>query len=98
MTSRPRQTVSVPLAMSPSLCHFVSMPHTLISAITIFIFCLPFPNQPKIKKIFSLHSRLRNSLKNNLIDKFEILFHPIDPKFFFVKSIHKAGIRKRRPL
>ena len=47
----------------------------------------------KIQKI-SLHSRLRNSLKNRLIDKFEILIHSIDPKLSFVKSLKIAGFLK----
>ena len=42
----------------------------------------------------SLHSRLCNSLKNCLIDKFEILIHSIDPKLFFEKSLKIAGFLK----
>ena len=42
----------------------------------------------------SLHSRLCNSLKNCLIDKFEILIHSIDPKLFFVKSLQKDSMIK----
>ena len=46
----------------------------------------------------SLHSRLCNSLKNRLIDKFEILIHSIDPKLFFVKSLPERCYDKRRHL
>ena len=51
----------------------------------------------KILKL-SLHSRLCNSLKNHLIDKFEILIHSIDPKLFFVKSLPERCYDKRRHL
>ena len=53
---------------------------------------------PTKNQNISLHSRLRNSLKNRLIEKFEILIISIDLKVFFVKSLQTAGLYKRVPL
>ena len=97
ITSKSGEIVSVSLVTSPSLCHFVSRP-TFWSLLAVFIFCLPLIAQPTKNQNISLHSKLRYSLKNHLIDKFERLIHSIDPKLFFVKSLHKAGIRKRGTL
>ena len=85
MTSRPRKNVSMPLATFPSLSHFVSTPRILISACCFYIF-LTLNGWTNQKSKYNLHSRLRNSFKNHLINKFEILIHF---KFFFVKSLHK---------
>ena len=68
------------------------MPRILIST-CCFIFCL---SEPTKHQNISRHSRLRNSLKNHIINKFEILIRSIDPKLsFFVKSLHIAGMGKR---
>ena len=90
------QTVSIPFATSSSLRHFVSTPRILNSA-CCFIFCSRFMAYPTKNENMSLYSRLCNNLKNRLIDKLKIFIHSVDPKFFFVKSLHKASVRKRRP-
>ena len=77
MTSRPRKTVSVPLALCRSLGHFVSTPHILIFACRFLYF---------VYLLWLNQSRLRNSLKNRSIDKFELLIHLIDPNLFFCKK------------
>ena len=63
------ETVSMPLTTSPGLRHFVYMPN-ILSPLAIFSFCLPFMALPNKNQNISLYSRLLNSLKNCLINKF----------------------------
>ena len=77
--------------LSPSHCNVTKPPAILSphpafwSLLVIFIFCLVLLASPKKYQNISLHSKLCHSLKNNLINKFDILIYSIDLKLYFCK-------------
>ena len=70
----PPNRLSASCYVSKSLPFCLHAPHfDLRNYFFNFLFTFYGLTNQKFKVIFSLHGRLRNSLKNNLIDKFEIL-------------------------
>ena len=96
MTSRPRKP-SPYLLLRLRVSAILSPRPAFWTPLAVFIFCSRYMAEPTNNENISLYSRLCNNLKNRLIDKLKIFIHSVDPKFFFVKRLHKASVRKRRP-
>ena len=107
MTSEPQDLqnyLQAPQNWSHSL-HDVTKPPAILSPRpafwsppVVFIFCLILLASPNKYQNISLHIRLSHSLKNRLINNFDMLIHSIVLELFFCKSLHKGGMSKRRPL
>ena len=97
MASEPQDLqnyLQAPQNWSPSLID-VTKPTAILSPrpafwspLVVLIFCLNLLALPNKYQNISLHSRLRHSLKNRLINKFDMLIHSIVLELFFYKSLH----------